>query len=619
MPRPSHPKSDSNLSSLPQKSSTWHVAIRKLGFKAPVEGGGEIYPHVVVVVDLTLELFLAMEPFEKRPDTSQVQEVLFGAMRQPADGKKIKPYRPIRVEFEQPEMLHDLSPALWEIEVTASAGQPAAIIDEVIEGLNQVLGGQQPEVPGLLSIPGMTARAAERLFEAALIFYKSAPWDVLTSRDTLRVKFGDSGEERIAHIMGGDSTNQGITLYREWEDVLKAYNSSDEDPLEGMPEDGVHGLTFVAKESLPPEDQAAIKRYRWKVANRMAYPLPVIFTPVAVFRPDRQEIVFYEALMRAVPVLIEQQFRQQSAGQGPIPAYQPFETTIEVTTIDGPMRLEFTYPAGELPEIWEIDEDEDDWEDDFFDEPIQMELSPTQQQAAELMSQAWEKEDGQEQRELARQAVQIAPDYPESYLLLGQTAETSEEAVEWYRKGVAAGEALITPEWLDEHGEELRNIKEGLDVLYLRHGLASSLADLGRYEEALELFQEVLELDEEEDEVGARFDTFGLLLRLKRDQEAAELLDQYDDLMDIYLPYGRALLEFRQNGNTPAARKALKEGVRQNKWVLPFLTGVRPLPADEVEIDDPLQRQASMLARDLYPSWWSTPGAIDWLKKHALS
>lgn len=619
MPHPPHPKADSNLSKLPQKSSTWHVCIRKLGFKTPGEGGGEVYPYVVVVVDLTLELFLAMEPFEKRPGAAQVQEVLFKAMQQPADGKKIRPYRPVRVEFEQPEILHDLSPALWEIEVAASAGQPAAIIDEVIEGLNQVLGGQQPVIPGLLSIPGMTPKAAERLFDAAATFFKVAPWAILSARDTLRVKFGDTGEERIIHIMGQDDLERGLTMYKEWEDVLKAYRSSAEDALEAMPADGLHGLTFVTKDSLPAEDQAAIKRYRWKVANHRAYPLPLILTPAAAFRPDRQETIFYEALMRAFPLLIEQQFKPQLATIDLFTPYRPFETAVEVTTVDGPMRLEFIYPAGELPEEWEGDEDEDEDEWDDFDEPFQMELTPAQQQAADLMDRAWEVEDGQKQRELALQALQIAPEYPETYLLLGQTAETTEEAIEWYQKGIAAGDILLPPQWLDEHDEELRNIKEGLDVLYLRHSLAGSLADLGRYDEALDQFQQTLDLDPEEDEVGARFDIFSLLLRLKRDQQAAEFLEQYDEMMDIYLPYGRALLEFRQHGNTLAARKALKEGMRQSKWVPPFLTGQRPLPGDEDELDNALERQAAMLARDLYPSWWSTPGAIEWLKKHAPS
>ena len=37
-----------------------------------------------------------------------------------------------------------------------------------------------------------------------------------------------------------------------------------------------------------------------------------------------------------------------------------------------------------------------------------------------------------EQLQLAQQALQIAPDYPETYLLLAQLAETPEEALEWY-------------------------------------------------------------------------------------------------------------------------------------------------------------------------------------------
>ncbi len=61
----------------------------------------------------------------------------------------------------------------------------------------------------------------------------------------------------------------------------------------------MHGLTFESRSDLPSEDQEALRKYGWKAAGRKAYPMPIIFTADGeAKRPDRQELLYYEALLR---------------------------------------------------------------------------------------------------------------------------------------------------------------------------------------------------------------------------------------------------------------------------------------------------------------------------------
>ncbi len=620
MPRSRSPKASTSPANVPQKTCTWIVAVRKLDIQIPASEGEMISPYVVIIADVTQEIFVNMIPIEYKPSADEIGEMLFGSMIKPG-AADVDAYRPERVEFEQAEYVSRLSSRLWELQITAVAGQPHPIVDEVLNGLSAALNGIPP-ISGLLSGPGVTPQIVEQFIQASGAFYRLAPWNILSDTDALRVRFEPSGEQRYVQLMGGSGVDTGMALHMRWEDLLMLYTPTDE-PLEQVSENGLHALNFVDKEELPEEDLQAIKRYRWKGAQKTIYPMPLVFTREAVLRPDRQEIVFYEALMRAIPIVIREHLREDQEGE-----FLPFEAEVEVATADGPMRLHFTYPAGEFPpdffmtrlslddEDWDEDDEDDeaeDWDDDLAE--IDIPLTPAQKEAAELASQAWATEDEAERRRLAQQAIQAAPEYPEAYLILGQMADTPQESLRWYRDGLEQGRKLVTQEWIDKANGDLGRITQGETLSIIKHELADTLAAMGQPDEAVTLYQELLDADPF-DTGEARFSLLALLLRLKRDDEASELLDDFEDMMDVYAEFARTLIAFRKDGNSAEARRALKRAIKTNQQVAPLLMGKKPIPT---EIDDLSEDEfvAAVLAREYYQSWWSTPGAIDWLKKYA--
>jgi hypothetical protein len=63
--------------------------------------------------------------------------------------------------------------------------------------------------------------------------------------------------------------------------------------------------------------------------------------------------------------------------------------------------------------------------------------------AQEVMHQAFEADSRKRRVALARKAIQTSPDCADAYVLLGEYADTLDEALDLYQQGVAAGERAL--------------------------------------------------------------------------------------------------------------------------------------------------------------------------------
>lgn len=585
---------------LPQFPETWFLCLREITLQV---GGETVKPTLLLLINLTQEEVLRLDIYETRPGAALVHQNLWQSMSQPEQGK-LKSHRPLEVKFEQADLLDEIAPALREIKVAATVSEAPPLVDALISGLTQTFDDAPTELPGLLSVPGTDPKMIASLFYAAASFYRAAPWRRIADYQTLAVTIDPPGQQLFVQIMGNGGMEYGLTLYSSWEDVLRIFEHADS-PMEHLPESGMHGLTFETKDSLPIEDQAAVRKYGWKTAGRKTYPLPVIFTKDGeAERPPRQELLFYEALLLGLPGFIEHHLILDSDDD-----FKSAEAVIETHHSDGPVRLTIRYPAGEMP----------DWEEDEFwldDEEYTLELPETLQEANRLANQAWEENDPIERQSLARRALEISPDCTEAYLVLAYETETPEEAQEWLEKAVQAGERSLGQEFIEENEGFLWNWREARPYLRARDGLAENLEALGRQEEALAQYIGLLHLNED-DHQRARYHALRLLLLLKRNDEAEDLIDEYNEEISATWAYSRALLEFRKSGDLARSRKALKKALQTNSYVPAYLTGAKPLPAEEPEaIGFGDESEAIQYVLDHYPIWWATPGAVDWLKKH---
>jgi tetratricopeptide (TPR) repeat protein len=587
------------LNQLPQTSENWLVFQRTLDRDL---NGALPSPTVLAVVNLQNLQVLRLDIYESAPEADLVRSTLLQAMSQP-EQEGVSPHRPKEVKFEQADLFKEIAPALREIQVAASIGEAPPVFDMLIDEVANAFARSPEALPGLLATPGADPKMMAGFFDAAAGFYKAAPWKRIADFQTLAVRIDPPGEQLFVQVMGNGGMEFGLSLYRSWEDVLRMFEFAGS-PLDILPESGLHGLTFESKNNLPPDDQDALRKYGWKTAGRKACPMPVIYHKNgSVERPPRAELLAYEALLRGLPRFIENNLTPDGSDD-----FLPVETVIETTNVDGPVRLTIRYPAGELPEI---DEDEL-WGDE---EEESLELPEALVEANRLAEQAWQEPDIKKRLQLARQALELSPDCCEACLVLAYEAGTVEESHEWLEKAAQAGVRILGQDFIDENAGYLWDWHEARPYLRALDGLGESLEELGRPEEALLMFQVLLVLNEE-DHQGARYDVIRLLLQLNRNEDAVRLLENYEEDGSAIWAYSRALLAFRQLGDVARSRTELKKALRTNRHVPAYLTGAKPLPEETPEAigfgDD---SEAVEYALWHYSLWWSTPGAVDWLKK----
>jgi tetratricopeptide (TPR) repeat protein len=242
---------------------------------------------------------------------------------------------------------------------------------------------------------------------------------------------------------------------------------------------------------------------------------------------------------------------------------------------------------------------------------------PDLDEAQELMYQAWEERNPARRIILAHESLEISPDCADAYVLLAEEeADTLGRALEYYQQGVEAGERALGETFFEENEGYFWGLLETRPYMRARQGLANTLWELGRHDEAADHYHDLLRLNPGDNQ-GIRYSLLNLLVGLDRNAEAQTLLAEHEeDGMAEWL-YTRALLTFRAEGASKAAEKALQDALEQNPHVPPYLIGRKRVPnrlPPYIGWGD--ENEAKIYASSYLPHWRRTPDAVDWLKDY---
>jgi hypothetical protein len=118
------------------------------------------------------------------------------------------------------------------------------------------------------------------------------------------------------------------------------------------------------------------------------------------------------------------------------------------------------------------------------------------------------------------------------------------------------------------------------------------------------------------DPQGLRYVLAARLLDLRRDPAVARLLQRYPQDRSATWAYTRALVAFRRAGDTPEARRLLREAREVNPHIPTYLWG-EELPRKSGYYGAGDQTEAGSYAALFRGSWQATPGALAWLRQTA--
>jgi tetratricopeptide (TPR) repeat protein len=239
-------------------------------------------------------------------------------------------------------------------------------------------------------------------------------------------------------------------------------------------------------------------------------------------------------------------------------------------------------------------------------------------EAQDLVYQAWEEPAKRERKKLARQALELSPDCADAYVILAEdNTETLVEALIYYEAGERAGVRAIGEALFAEGEGHFWLILETRPYMRARGGLAHTLWELGRRQEAIDHYWEMLRLNEGDNQ-GIRYILAVCLLEDKRDDELEKLLSLNADDRMAMLQYARALLAFRHEGASQEAGRYLQQAIKTNPHVPAYILGQKRIPKEQPPtIGWGDETEAVYVAGEIKHIWWREDGAIHWLRNNA--
>lgn len=235
--------------------------------------------------------------------------------------------------------------------------------------------------------------------------------------------------------------------------------------------------------------------------------------------------------------------------------------------------------------------------------------------AQDIIYNAWDSSDKKRRIALAKKALEISPLCADAYVLLAQeTAGNFDQAIEFYRQGVEAGEkALGKAAFRDDVGL-FWGLLETRPYMRARHGLAQALWNKGLRDEAMTHYKDMLRLNPNDNQ-GIRYLLMDCLLTIGRDDDAARLINRYKEESSAAWSWSRALLAFRRSGDHPKSRSALSQAISDNTHVAALLLGDKKMPRQlpaYVGMGD--KNEAVAYVHGAAAAWAATPGALVWLR-----
>lgn len=632
-----------SLKGTPQKSETWLFGFRQMDYRITISEVLSGRPYLLLLLNVEQHTIQAVQIAPQAPSAGESRDFISEAILHPAPGASTPAHRPSLVVFEDAGLMKAIEPWLSENGIAAALQEKAGVIDEISAQISDHLSDEPPDIMPLINVPGVTPELVGSLFSAAAEYFRAEPWLALENHQPVAVRIEPEEDYFFVIVMGFGGMEYGLLIYDRWEDLLKSFTPGDE-PLDRLPPDGWHSLSFESSDMLPEADLEAIQQYGWVVAGPQAYPFPLVYHSDRVERPGHRELLRYEAILRALPIFTRKHLKAGSPGE-----YLPVEADISVQLHSGPALVSIRYPAGEIPldELVAVEDmlpylfDEDLEEDtydfryedpDFIDSVLeeirarmtsgrpapvgeQPEEDEALEEAQELMYAAWDEDDPDERIALAEEALEISPNCTDAYLLLAdERAETVEEAAELFRRGMQAGERVLGPDYFQLYTGQFWQLAETRPYMRAREGLANLLWAMEEHEAAEEHYRALLELNPIDNQ-GIRYSLVNLLLEINRARIALDVIERYRNDPSAFWLYSKALALFQTSGPGGSADQALKAALKANRHVPAYLTGRRRIPQDPPEfIEMGARSEAVHYAFGNLNLWRQTPGAVDWLK-----
>ncbi len=623
------------LKQLPQHmDDVWQGGIVRLPGMVIDDDGKPFEPEVALWISLKAGK-VGPAPENYQPGDTPLQTVL-NALVAFANDPKLTGYRPGKVEVGDAALAEQLSSILTEVGIRVEQSDHLAGLLGLQDLLRGAI-GQEPMIPGPLEDTGVTLDRFRDFATAAKGFFEAAPWRQLGNEDLIEIAVPKVDDAlRCAVVLGAGGQEFGLGFYKSADHYWKTYEC--EQPGDLLKLGALWSLNFDALDDLPVADAELWQEERLPVCRDKMFPVLVRQElKGGPRRADAATLTYVEGLMRALAATTEEEL---DAGRW----------TKHVETFDGPVDYVLSLPfelqpptpheryrRGMMPDrrameaqtaeihrfmegknFANIDEANAALEKEFSNKPVDRTKYPPRtplEQAQDLCYQAFDAF-GRRRLTLAREALKICPDCADAYVILAEASSDPAKAMGFFAQGVEAGRRAVGEARFKEDAGHFWGLQSTRPFMRALLGLAMVQTEANDLVGAVANYQELLRLNPNDNQ-GARDQLLPLLLQIGQDEAAAKLLAAYEDDASALWSYGRALLTFRQEGDTERSRELLGEAIGTNRHVPKYLLdrdsdGFWP---DSYAVGS--NEEAIICADQCGEAWDATPGALVWLDQQA--
>jgi tetratricopeptide (TPR) repeat protein len=433
--------------------------------------------------------------------------------------------------------------------------------------------------------------------------------------------------------MGAGGTAYGLAFFRSPAQHAELEQATDMRRFHRK-HGGIWAVMFGQIMTLPMSDADWFEDGDFPVAGPRAYPTAARQDSALgkIDRPDAATLAFMEGVMRAIAQTSEEELDSARWTKKVSTANGDVEFTVALPGIfeeapaaaenqRGPTAAQRREMERALARLNSVEVDREFATPQEAEEFLREELEKSNQpptaptalmRAEDLVDQASAAR-GRKRLKLLRQALEICPDCADAHLAMAYRERDVQKMRPLFERAVEAGRTMISSEtWAKGVGEFWRRI-ETRPFMRAKMGLGEWLRAMNQPAEAAEQFEEMIRLNPA-DHQAARYRLVASLLELNRQAELQELVGKFPEDRSALWTYARALVRFRQEGDTNAARKELGDALDANGIVPQYLLKKKELPPTPPPSFRPgSEDEAVVSAMELLRPWEATPGAVYWL------
>lgn len=211
-------------------------------------------------------------------------------------------------------------------------------------------------------------------------------------------------------------------------------------------------------------------------------------------------------------------------------------------------------------------------------------------------------------------ALKLDFDCLEAYELLGASEGSEILSLIFFEKAIAVGRKVFNKEYIQKHKGKFWGLFETRPFMRCLYGYADTLCSLGRYKEGIAGFEEMLELNTN-DNRGVKDMLMLYLIHIGDYQKYLKYAEQFKDFQSAVSYFNNVLYAFKTEGESETANAILAKAVKANKQISKKLLASKPpigLPESFATSD---HREAYLYAEYAYQIWKETDSARAWLRK----